>query len=244
MIHSSFLQSCIRIIFILLLSHSLIAAAKSPWINSASSVPLLVHKGAKSPFSLSVSGDPASSSNPQLFVLGSSQRYCPSTSDGYSNLKERICYITSKPCDENSESSTQNRHSQPGRLVTHLSRGGGIFERTNKWIGSSPKRCWISLSIAIAIEICATTMMKIASDENCIKRRILSSAAYLTSLLLFGSSLAQIDVGVAYAIWSALGTLCVSVAGVTMFGEECTAIKVLSMILILIGVVGLNFKSQ
>lgn len=121
-------------------------------------------------------------------------------------------------------------------------RGGGVYETTTKWIGASPKRCWITLAAAIAIEIYATTLMKIASDESSVKKTILSSLTYISSLLLFGFSLAQIDVSVAYAIWSALGTLCVSVAGVTLFGEVCTTTKVVSMMLILLGVAGLNLK--
>jgi len=153
-----------------------------------------------------------------------------------------------KPCSEQNNNnrnlllSSHAMGSGRSKNRTIKLRGGGAYETTTKWIGTSPKRCWITLAVAIAIEIYATTLMKIASDESSVKKTILSSLTYITSLLLFGFSLAQIDVSVAYAIWSALGTLCVSVAGVTMFGEVCTTTKVVSMMLILLGVAGLNLK--
>ena len=84
--------------------------------------------------------------------------------------------------------------------------------------------------------------MKIAMDARCPAKTFISAFIYLLSLLLFGVSLRKIDVSVAYAMWSALGTLFVSVAGMTMFGEVCTTRKVLSVLLILIGVAGLNLQ--
>jgi small multidrug resistance pump len=229
-----FLRDSIQFVFFILPLHSLTNVVNSQWTKSASIVSLHDSISVKAHFALRLNVDTE---------FGLLQGH--GNSNKYNYFNDQVCAVIAKENDEDIESLlTRNYLSRPQMLITQQLRGGGIFERTNKWIGSSPNRCWTSLALAIAIEICATTMMKIASDENCIKRTILSTAAYLTSLFLFGSSLAHIDVGIAYAIWSALGTLFVSVAGVTMFGEEFTAIKVVSMILILVGVVGLNYKSR
>jgi small multidrug resistance pump len=58
----------------------------------------------------------------------------------------------------------------------------------------------------------------------------------------FNVALSQIDVSVAYALWSALGTVIVSTAGVLFFNESCDAIKLTCIALIIVGVVGLNVR--
>ena len=60
--------------------------------------------------------------------------------------------------------------------------------------------------------------------------------------LSFGSlslTLKRIDVGVAYAVWSALGTALIATIGVLWFHEPVTALKVFSLVAIIGGVVGL-----
>lgn len=58
----------------------------------------------------------------------------------------------------------------------------------------------------------------------------------------FNIALERIDVSVAYALWSALGTVLVSTAGVVFFGESYDAFKLLCIALIISGVVGLNIR--
>ena len=53
--------------------------------------------------------------------------------------------------------------------------------------------------------------------------------------------LRSLDVGVAYAIWSGLGTALVVLAGVFFFGEELTAARAASVALIVLEVVGLQW---
>ena len=53
-------------------------------------------------------------------------------------------------------------------------------------------------------------------------------------------SLRRIDLSLAYAIWSGIGTAIVTVIGIYYFKEPATLIKVLCIALIVIGVVGLN----
>jgi multidrug transporter EmrE-like cation transporter len=57
-------------------------------------------------------------------------------------------------------------------------------------------------------------------------------------------SLAKIDVGIAYAIWAAIGTATVSIAGMLLFSESFDSIKMVSLSLIVMGVVGLNLRDD
>jgi hypothetical protein len=57
-------------------------------------------------------------------------------------------------------------------------------------------------------------------------------------------SLAKIDVGIAYAIWAAIGTGTVSIAGIILFSESFDSIKIVSLSFIVMGVVGLNLRDD
>lgn len=59
----------------------------------------------------------------------------------------------------------------------------------------------------------------------------------------FNVSLAKLDVSVAYAVWSALGTTLVTAVGFLFFGETLDLRKLLYLTMIVCGVVGLNLRS-
>jgi small multidrug resistance pump len=54
-------------------------------------------------------------------------------------------------------------------------------------------------------------------------------------------ALRKIDISIAYAIWSGTGIAFMAVMGIVWFGEIVTTLKVVSIVLIIAGVVGLNF---
>jgi small multidrug resistance pump len=62
--------------------------------------------------------------------------------------------------------------------------------------------------------------------------------------MAFATSLPQIDVSVAYAVWSACGTALVSAVMILGFGETADPIKLLCIACIILGVVGLNLRDS
>ena len=50
----------------------------------------------------------------------------------------------------------------------------------------------------------------------------------------------KIDMSVSYAIWSGVGTALIAIIGIGFFKEPITALKVVSLLLIVVGVFGLN----
>jgi small multidrug resistance pump len=65
---------------------------------------------------------------------------------------------------------------------------------------------------------------------------------YLISFSSLTMALKRIDVGVAYAIWSGLGTALIAAIGIVGFHEPFTRLKAISIIFIIGGVVGLNLS--
>ena len=65
---------------------------------------------------------------------------------------------------------------------------------------------------------------------------------YAASFVALTFALKKIDVSVAYAVWFGVGTALIAVIGILYFRETITALKFVSILLIVVGVVGLNLS--
>ncbi len=102
---------------------------------------------------------------------------------------------------------------------------------------------WIYLISAIVFEVLGTTAMKLSEGFTKTMPSVAMGVFYLLSLTMLTLALKKFDVSVAYAIWSGLGTALITLIGIWYFKEPATMIKVGSIALIIIGVVGLNLSS-
>jgi len=55
-------------------------------------------------------------------------------------------------------------------------------------------------------------------------------------------SLRTLPVGVAYGVWVGIGAVGTAVLGIVIFGEAVSVLKIVSLVLIVAGVVGLNLS--
>jgi len=96
------------------------------------------------------------------------------------------------------------------------------------------------LSAAIATEVVATVALKASDGFSKPLPSAIVVAGYLLSFWLLALVLKQLSVGTTYAIWSAVGTAAVALIGVFAYGETASALKLASLGLIVLGVIGLN----
>ena len=99
---------------------------------------------------------------------------------------------------------------------------------------------WFLLSVAIVFEVAGTTSMKLAEGFTRPIPSVLIFVFYAAAFVLLVFVLKRLDLGVTYAIWAGLGTALVVVVSILWFGEPVTLVKLISFILIMVGVVGLN----
>ena len=99
---------------------------------------------------------------------------------------------------------------------------------------------WVFLSLAIGLEVMGTTCMKLSAGFTRWVPSVLMMLFYLGSLGALTMALRRIDVGMAYAVWSGLGTALIATIGIWWFGEPAGALKMASLTLIILGVVGLH----
>jgi small multidrug resistance pump len=103
---------------------------------------------------------------------------------------------------------------------------------------------WVYLVFAIITEVAGTTSMKISEGFTRLTPSIFIFVFYGFSLVLLTLSLKRLDVSLAYAVWSGMGTALIATIGILWFREPMTAIKLVSLALIIIGVVGLNLGGR
>jgi quaternary ammonium compound-resistance protein SugE len=68
------------------------------------------------------------------------------------------------------------------------------------------------------------------------------AACALVSFALLTLALKELEVGPAYAVWTGLGAAGTALVGIWALGESASAIKLVSIGLILAGVIGLNLS--
>ena len=96
------------------------------------------------------------------------------------------------------------------------------------------------LAFAIAAEVIATVALKASDGFSRPLPSVLVVVGYLVSFWLLALVLKNLSVGTTYAIWSAAGTAAVALIGIAMYGEAASALKLASLGLIVLGVIGLN----
>lgn len=101
---------------------------------------------------------------------------------------------------------------------------------------------WIYLIGAIVLEVAGTTSMKLSFGFTKLLPSILLFVFYGLSFVAFTFALKGIDVSIAYAVWAGIGTALIAVIGMTHFKETVSAMKLCSIALIIIGVVGLHMS--
>lgn len=96
------------------------------------------------------------------------------------------------------------------------------------------------LVLAILLEVAGTTSMKLAYGFTKPVPSILLFVFYILSFIFLTLSLKRLEISVAYAIWAGLGTSLIAIIGVFYFHEPMTIVKLASLSLIIVGVMGLR----
>jgi small multidrug resistance pump len=99
------------------------------------------------------------------------------------------------------------------------------------------------LLLAILSEVVGTVALKASEGFARLGPNVLVVVGYGLSFYLLALALKQIPLGIAYAIWSGLGTAGAVVAGMLLWRESLNLAGVIGMVLIIAGVVLINLFS-
>jgi small multidrug resistance pump len=103
---------------------------------------------------------------------------------------------------------------------------------------------WMWLYLAIVLEVAATVCMKLSDGCSRAIPSVLMVLLYGISFFPTVMALRRLDVGMAYAVWSAVGTTLITIIGMVLFKEQMSPTKMAALGIIIFGVVMLNLSGN
>jgi len=103
---------------------------------------------------------------------------------------------------------------------------------------------YIYLAIAIVAEVIATSALKASEGFTKPIPNIIVVLGFCTAFYLLSLVIKTVPIGVAYAIWSGFGIVLISIAGLILFGQKLDLAAIIGIVLIISGVVIMNFFSK
>jgi small multidrug resistance pump len=103
---------------------------------------------------------------------------------------------------------------------------------------------WAFLAAAILFEVAGTTCMKLARGFQEWLPSVLMFGFYACAFVCNTMALRKLDMSVTYAIWCGVGASLVAIIGMGVFKESISLLKVGSIALIVLGVVGLALSHR
>ncbi len=100
---------------------------------------------------------------------------------------------------------------------------------------------WIFLFIAGILEICWAVGMKYAHGFTRLMPSVFTVVTMLGSFGFLALAMRSIPLGTAYAVWTGIGVVGTVLSGIVLFGESCSVIRILCLLLIVSGIIGLKF---
>lgn len=102
---------------------------------------------------------------------------------------------------------------------------------------------WFMLVIAGLLEVGWAIGLKASQGFTRPLPSVLTVLAMAASFLLLARAMQVLPVGTAYAIWVGIGALGTVLLGILMFGESASPARLVSIVLLLAGLVGLKLSA-
>ena len=103
---------------------------------------------------------------------------------------------------------------------------------------------WTILFLAGIFEIFWAVGLKYSDGFTKLIPTIFTIVTMIISFYLLSLALKALPIGTAYAVWVGIGTVGTVIAGIMLFGESMSLIRVMRILFILIGIVGLKFTTN
>jgi len=103
---------------------------------------------------------------------------------------------------------------------------------------------WIFLAVAGLFECGWAIGLKYTDGFSKLIPTLLTIASMTISVWLLSTAMKTIPVGTAYAVWTGIGAVGVAIMGIFLFGESREISRIICLLLIVAGIVGLKLFSS
>lgn len=105
------------------------------------------------------------------------------------------------------------------------------------------KMAWIYLFIAGLTEIAWAIGLKYTHGWTRLWPSLITASLMIVSFAMLSQALKSLPIGTAYAVWTGIGAVGTAIVGILLFDEPRTAIRLVCITLILLGIIGLKASS-
>lgn len=102
---------------------------------------------------------------------------------------------------------------------------------------------YVYLTIAIIAEVIGTAALQSSEGFSKLVPSMIVVIGYGVAFYFLSLVLKTVPVGIAYAIWSGLGIVLITIVGATFFGQKLDLAAVIGILLIMSGVIVMNVFS-
>ena len=103
---------------------------------------------------------------------------------------------------------------------------------------------WLMLLLAGIFEVVWAIAMKYSNGFSVLIPSVITAITYILSAVFLALALKNLPLGMAYVMWVGVGIIGTTILGVLLFHEKLTLLQIISIILIIIGVIGLKFFAK
>lgn len=103
---------------------------------------------------------------------------------------------------------------------------------------------WVILIIAGLLEIGWAIGLKYTEGLTRLWPTVWTLLSMILSVILLGIAMKSLPVGTAYAVWVGIGAIGTAIMGIVLFDEPANVVRLLSLLLIFAGIVGLKLSAS
>ena len=136
------------------------------------------------------------------------------------------------------------REKSPGEVCDYFPRAFIEFETKEKKMEAKQKNsriAWICLIAAGLIEIVWAYFMKLSYGFTRPLPTLITAFFLAVSFFMLERGIREFGIGMSYAVFTGIGIAGTTVLGLVLFGESADLLKIMSLLVLLTGIIGLKF---
>ncbi|EMD0440325.1 quaternary ammonium compound efflux SMR transporter SugE [Escherichia coli] len=103
---------------------------------------------------------------------------------------------------------------------------------------------WIILVIAGLLEVVWAVGLKYTHGFSRLMPSVITVTAMIVSMALLAWVMKSLPVGTAYAVWTGIGAVGAAITGIVLLGESANPMRLASLALIVLGIIGLKLSTH
>ncbi|MGL5699369.1 MAG: quaternary ammonium compound efflux SMR transporter SugE [Kluyvera sp.] len=103
---------------------------------------------------------------------------------------------------------------------------------------------WLILFVAGLLEVVWAVGLKYTHGFSRLVPSVITVAAMVVSMALLSWAMKSLPVGTAYAVWTGIGAVGAAITGILLLGESASPMRIASLALIVMGIIGLKLSAH